>query len=179
MIEDVRKNIGISIARMQRHRKRAQQINFGGVYSKARSALFIVPNTDANRSSVLGILQKAQVQFQGNALTIVAPGSTNALAGKLKQCMLVPVHDEQINFFFLPRKSLILRLQEQKYDVIVDLNLDVTPLAASICASIDAPLKAGFTSERSDALYNFQLQSSPARDPKLRYEQLLQKLAMF
>jgi ADP-heptose:LPS heptosyltransferase len=179
MIEDVRKNIGIMIARMHGFRKRAQQMNFSGVYSNARSALFILPAEEENRRLVLGLLQAAQQQFQGNALTIVATGSTGTLSSKLKQCMMVPVHDEQINFFFLPKQSLILRLQEQQYDVIVDLNLTVTPLAASICAVIDAPLKAGFASPQSGTLYNLELQSAAPREPKVRYEQLLHTLAMF
>jgi hypothetical protein len=179
MIEEVRKNTGILIARLQGMRRRAQPMNFGGVYSNARSALFIVPSIEEHKQFVVGILQKAQEQFVGNALTVVVSGSSGALSGKLKQCMIVPVHGEEINFFFLPRHTLILRLQEQQYDVIVDLNLSVTPLAASICARIDAPLKAGFSSSRSDALYNFQLQTSAAREPKLRYEQLVHTLAMF
>lgn len=179
MIDEVRKNTGIFLARLQGLRKRAKPMNFGGVYSNARTALFIIPNEEAVRPFVLEILQKAQEQFIGNALTIVTSGSSGTLSGKLKQCMIVPVHVEQINFFFLPKQSLILRLQEQQYDVIVDLNLTVTPLAAAICAVIDAPLKAGFSSSQSDALYNFQLHSAAAREPKLRYEQLQHTLAMF
>ncbi len=179
MMDEVRKNIGIFLARLQGIRRRATPMKFTGVYSGARSALFIVPNIEEHKPFVIGLLQKAQEQFAGNNLTVVISGASGTLSGKLKQCMIVPVHGEEINFFFLPKHTLILRLQEQQYDVIVDLNLTVTPLAASICARIDAPLKAGFSSPRSDALYNFQLQTAAARDPKLRYEQLLHTLAMF
>jgi len=179
MFEDIRKNIGIGLARILGHRRRTQPMNFAGSYSHARTALFILPFEEGHRPYVLDLLRRAQLQFQGNALTIVTTGPSGALSQKLKQCMMVPVHTEQINFFFLPKKSLLLRLREQTYDVIVDLNLTVTPLAASICASIDAPLKAGFSSPRSDALYNFQLHTAAAKDPKIRYERLLQTLAMF
>jgi len=178
-MDEVRKNTGIFLARLQGMRKRAKPMRFTGVYSAARSALFIVPNIEEHKAYVAGILQRAQEQFVGNNLTVVIAGQSGTLSAKLKQCMIVPVHSEEINFFFLPKHTLILRLQEQQYDVIVDLNLRVTPLAASICARIDAPLKAGFSSSRSDALYNFQLQTTPARDPKLQYEQLLHTLAMF
>jgi hypothetical protein len=179
MLDEVRKNIGIFFARLRAHRRRTTQINFAGAYSKARSALFIIPNNDELRPSVLFMLHSAQQQFQGNSLTIVTTGSSGSLSQKLKQCMMVPVHPEQINYFFLPKKSLIVRLQEQTYDVIIDLNLTVTPLAAYICAVIDAPLKAGFSSPQGEALYNFQLQTAAAQDPKVRYERLLHTLAMF
>jgi ADP-heptose:LPS heptosyltransferase len=179
MIEDIRKNIGIFLARLQGLRRRHEQMNFTGVYSHARSALFIAPNEEGHRSLVLDVLRKAQQQFQGNALTIVTTGSSGKLSGRLKQCTMVPVGDEQVNFFFLPNKNLLRQLRERRYDVIVDLNLSVTPLAASICAAIESPLKAGFSSPRSDALYNLQLQSALERDPKARYEQLLRTLAMF
>ena len=179
MITEIRKNTGIFLARLQGFRRRRKQMDFAGVYSHARSALFIIPDDDGHQSQVIDVLRKAQLQFQGNALTIVMTGSSGKLSGKLKQCLMVPVRDDQLNFFFLPKRNLITRLQEQRFDVIVDLNFSVTPLAASICAVLDAPLKAGFTSPRSDVLYNFQLHSAVEREPKARYEQLLRTLAMF
>lgn len=180
MLDDVRKNIGILIAGLQGRRLRAKQMNFRGAYTKARTALFIMPPEEEHRTLALLVLQKAQHQFKGNALTVLTSGEVSrTISGKLQQCMMVPVHEEQINYFFLPKKSLLMRLQEKKYDVIVDLHFSVTPLAASVCAHLDAPLKAGFCSPQSDALYNFQLQTPAVRHPKLRYEQLLTTLAMF
>lgn len=168
------------IARLQGRNANGKQTNFRGVYTKARSALFIMPPEEEHRTLALSVIQKAQHQFKGNSLTVLASNTASrAVAGKLSQCVMVPVHEEQVNFFFLPKKSLITRLKEKKYDVIVDLNLDATPLAASVCAHVEAPLKAGFRSPQSETLYNLQLQSAPARPPKLRYEQLVQTLAMF
>jgi hypothetical protein len=180
MLEQLRKNIGISFAGLQGRRRRGKQVNFRGAYTKARSALFILPPEEEHRGMVLSVLQKAQNQFKGNAMTVLSSSSASrAISGKLHQCMMVPVHDEQVNFFFLPKKDLLLRLQEKQYDVIVDLNLNVTPLAASVCAHLDAPLKAGFSSPLSARVYNFEVKSAESRHPKHLYERLVQTLAMF
>lgn len=180
MLDETRKSIGILIARVLGSRRHAAQMSFRGVYTKARTALFIMPPEEEHRTLALSVIQKAQHQFRGNAMTILTPDTVSrAIAGKLQQCMVVPIHQEQINFFYLPKKNLITRLKEKRYDVIVDLNLNVTPLAASVCAHVDAPLKAGFSSPQGEALYNLQLQTPPTRHPKLRYEQLMTTLAMF
>ncbi|HLP16118.1 MAG TPA: hypothetical protein VK470_07670 [Bacteroidota bacterium] len=180
MFEDLRKNIGMMIARVQGRRLRAKQINFRGIYTKARSALFIMPFDEAHRSIALSVVQHAQMQFKGNSMTILSSTETShSIAGKLHQCMMVPVHEDQIGYFFLPKASLITRLRERTYDVIVDLNLGITPLAASVCAQLDVPLKAGFGSPQSETVYNLQLQTASARMPKLQYEQLVNTLAMF
>lgn len=179
MIEHFRNDTGIFLARLHGLRKRREQHNFKGMFSNARSALFILPKEDGQSTVVLEVLRKVQQQFQGNALTIVTHGPSGTLSGKLNQCTIIPVRDEEINIFFLPKKNIIKRLRERQYDVIVDLNLNVTPLAAFICAAIDAPLKAGFVSLRSDAVYNFQLQAVAEREPALRFEGLLNTLSMF
>lgn len=179
MFEETRRTIGIAIARLFLGRKDAAPVTFSTLFTSARTALVIIPENQQHRTVVLPALQQLQNKFQGNRLTIVVNETFRELAGPFSRSTVVPVAKDHLNFFFLPKRSFFHRVLNQRYDVVVDLNLTLVPTGAYFARSVNAPLKVGFSQEHADAFYNFQFAAAPNRNPKMRYEQLLRTLSMF
>jgi ADP-heptose:LPS heptosyltransferase len=154
-------------------------MSFANVFTGAKTALVIIPENATHRAVVLPTLTLLQNKFQGNRLTIIVNDTFRELSNPFTRSTVVPVTKEQTNFFFLPKKNIFQRVLNQRYDVVVDLNLSLVPTGAYFSRKVNAPLKVGFTQDHADAYYNFQFSVAPNRSPKVRYEQLFRTLSMF
>jgi ADP-heptose:LPS heptosyltransferase len=80
---------------------------------------------------------------------------------------------------FLPGNDLITRVKKRRYDLTIDLNLDLVLPSAYICKESDARIRVGFARKHADTFYNFQINVDPTLDRKLVYERLVKCLQMF
>lgn len=179
MFEDTRRKIGLALTRLFVNRKESKSISFSNIFTGARTALVIIPENANHRSVILPTLTLLQNKFQGNKLTIIVNDTFRELSTPFTRSTVVPVTKDQVNFFFLPKKSVFQRVLNQRYDVVVDLNFTLEPTGAFFSRTINAPLKVGFSQPYADAYYNFQFATAPNRNPKMRYEQLFRTLSMF
>jgi len=152
---------------------------FSRIFTNAKTALVIVPEDPTHRTMVMSTLTMLQNKFHGPQLTIVIHDAFRDFSTTFVSSSIVRIKRAHLNFFFLPKKNEIQQLLEQKFDVIVDLNLTHVPVAAYLCTHIQAPLKVGFAKEYADTFYNFQFNASPNRNIKSRYEQMFRALSMF
>ncbi len=179
MVENLRKNIGIRLAQFKFRKKLYPETTFNNAYTHARSILIIVPENIEHRSQANSLLTTLYNRFRGNKMTIIAPISTHVLPTSMTQCSIIPLSQQQLNFFFLPKTQSIEKLFAEKFDILIDLNFSIIPLAAYICRGITAKLKIGFVKDDADIFYNFQLQTTNTKTPKLQYEFLHRTLTMF
>lgn len=179
MFDSARQKIGMMITRLFLHKKSSNSISFSGLFTSARTALVIVPENAHHRSMALPMLMLLQNKFQGNRLTLIVNEIHRELANTFSRSTIVPVTKEHLNFFYLPKKTSFERIVNQKYDIVVDLNLSLVPVGAYFMRKTNALLKVGFTQQHADAYYNFQFNSAPNRPAKSRYEQLFRTLSMF
>lgn len=179
MFDNIRKNIGITLTRFSLRKKESQPVQFSNAYTSARSALIILPENQTHRSVALPLLTLLHNKFQGNRLTIVTTGMIDDLKRSFSHSSIVSVGKDQMNMFFLPKRSFFKRLVSQRFDVLVDLNFTLAPVSAYFCRTVQAQLKVGFVQNHADAYYNFQINAVPDRNPKSRYDQLFRTLSMF
>ena len=179
MFETTRRNIGLFFARAVLFNRKTQQVNFSKIFSKAVSALVIIPERADERKTALSFLSQMQTKFNGNRLTVVINDSVKDVPTTVARSKVIIVEKEHRNFFFLPNHHEIKDLLTRKFDCIVDLNMQLEPVAAYLCKGIDAPLKVGFAKEHGDVFYNFQVNISQQRNAALRYEQMFKMLSMF
>ncbi len=125
------------------------------------------------------LLASLQNKFRGNRLTIVIHDSFRDLSSSLAHCNVIAIRKEHLGFFFLPKRSIVNAIARQEYDLALDLNIPMVISAAYLCRSTKAVLKVGFVKKESDIFYNFQMNTSPQKSPRLQYEQLLHTMAMF
>lgn len=179
MFEETRKNIGIAITRFLFRNKDDKPVVFSNIFSRAQTAMVILPENPDYRNFIMPVLSMLQNKFQGTRLTLVANEQCRNLTTSFVRSTVVTIRNDQLNFFFLPKRSEVSRLLSQKFDLLLDLNIAQYPTAAYLCRSVNAPLKVGFMKENADSYYNFQYNSGANRNIRSRYEQLFKTLSMF
>lgn len=85
---------------------------------------------------------------------------------------------EDITKFGLPTKSYIHKLNEYKFDVLIDLERDDNLFLTAVTSLINAKYKVGFKKAEVDNLYNFQLINTKINS-EISYRNLLNSLKMF
>jgi ADP-heptose:LPS heptosyltransferase len=86
-------------------------------------------------------------------------------------------HD--INKWFVPRRELLQRMGSNKFDVAVDLNINLSLTGAFLCKASNAPLRISFVKKDGDQFYNFQVKTKGTNGSKYSYRGLLKCLDMF
>lgn len=179
MFEQQRRKMGIALTRIV-HRTRADKpLSFSNTFSNAKTALVIIPESAEQRSVVAQMIILLQNKFQGNRLTLVVGEGHRNFSNTINRSNVTTIKNDQLNFFYLPKKSEFSSLLNQKFDLLLDLNFSLVPSAAFLCRTVNAAVKVGFTQEHADAYYNFQFNAAPNRNAKMRYEQLFRTLSMF
>ncbi len=179
MFETTRRNLGLFFARTFLFNRKTKQINFSKIFTKASSALVIIPENPEERKTALSFLSQMQMKFNGNRLTIIISDSVKDVPTTVARSKVIVVEKDHRNFFFLPNHREVKELLSRKFDCIVDLNTTLEPVAAYLCKGVDAPLKVGFAKEHGDVFYNFQINITQPRNVALRYEQMFKTLSMF
>jgi ADP-heptose:LPS heptosyltransferase len=179
MFEEQRKNLGLAITRILSRRNAEKPMSFSNSFTNAKTAVVIIPESAELRTVVAQMIILLQNKFQGNKLTLVVSEGHRNFSNTINRSNVTTIKNDQLNFFFLPKKSEFSMLLNQKFDMLLDLNFSLVPSAAFLCRNINAPIKVGFTQEHADAYYNFQFNAAPNRNAKMRYEQLFRTLSMF
>ena len=86
-------------------------------------------------------------------------------------------HD--INKWFVPRRELLRRMVSNKFDVAVDLNINLSLTGAFLCKASNAPLRISFVKKNGDQFYNFQVKTKGNTGDKYSYRSLLKCIDMF
>ncbi|MCK9409366.1 MAG: hypothetical protein M0R68_09540 [Bacteroidetes bacterium] len=179
MFEQRRRTLGIALTRLLSWRKTEKPVSFSNSFTNAKTALVIIPESAEQRSVVAQMIILLQNKFQGNKLTLVVNEKHRNFSNTINRSNVATIKEEQLNFFFLPKRNEFSALLNQKFDLLLDLNISLVPSAAYFCRNINAPIKVGFSQEHADAYYNFQFNAAPNRNAKMRYEQLFRTLSMF
>lgn len=179
MFEQQRRKFGITLTRFFSRQRDAKPMSFSNSFSNAKTAVVIIPENPEQRSVVAQTIILLQNKFQGNKLTLVVSEGNRSFANTINRSNVTTIKNDHLNYFFLPRKNDISPLLNQRFDLLVDLNLSLVPFSAYLCRHINAPLKVGFAQDHADVYYNFQFNAAPNRNLKMRYEQLFRTLSMF
>lgn len=179
MFEQQRRNLGIAVTRILIPSRKEKPMSFSNSFSKAKTAIVIIPENPEQRSVVAQTIILLQNKFQGNHLTLVVNEGHRNFFSTINRSNVTTLKKEHLNFLYLPKKQGINEILKQKFDLLLDLNFSLVPSAAYICRSVNAPLKVGFSQEHADDYYNFQFTSAPNRNARSRYEQLFKTLSMF
>ena len=179
MFEKQRRNLGIALTRILSREKTPKPMSFSNSFSNAKTAVVIIPENAEQRSVVAQTIILLQNKFQGNRLTLIVNEGHRSFSNTINRSNVTMIKNEQLNYFFLPKKKEINILLNQKFDILLDLNFSLVTYSAYLCRHINASLKVGFSQEHADKYYNFQFNAAPNRNAKWRYEQLFRTLSMF
>ena len=179
MFESLRRSIGLQVARFRFRKSREKIISFTQSVSSARQALLIRPLEPEMQLHTNMIVLLLKQKFGDDNITVVTLDQHTDIARVLPGSSMIKVAATDQTLFFLPRRELIERIARRKYDLAIDLNLDLVVPSAYICKESKARVRVGFVSKRADVFYNFQIQRDPALNRQLIYDRLAKCLRMF
>jgi len=179
MLENLRSAIGITIARLRLREAPESVISFTSSFSSARSALIIMPLREQVLVHTTAIIELMRRKFPEENLTLVTHEHDLSLPPLLPRSTVIRLVQDDIGFFFLPRRSILDQLTKRDFDLAIDLNLDLVLPSGYICRESKARVRVGFIRHRSDAFYNFAIQLNPVLDRQEIYERLANCLEMF
>jgi ADP-heptose:LPS heptosyltransferase len=179
MFNPTRKKLGTLYARIHYRHERDAITDFTRAISNATTALVLLPDDHREFQFARSIVPSLQKKFTGNHLTVFVPEHLKDPLRDVYLCEIVRIREEDINLFFLPKHRLRRRVQEKRFDVSVDLNIQLHLPSAFLCRESRSKVRIGITKELADIFYNFQLRADTTGSAKAVYDHLLNCLAMF
>ena len=179
MLEGFRLKVGLLYSRMHFRHTHDRIMNFTDALTRSRRALVILPETSLDSEAVLTFLRYLLRKFSSEGMTVMIGDDqlfAIASAPPLKT-LTYSAHD--INKWFVPRRELLRRMVSNKFDVAVDLNINLSLTGAFLCKASNAPLRISFVKKNGDQFYNFQVKTKGNTGNKYSYRSLLKCIDMF
>lgn len=138
-----------------------------------------MPLTEEDLLPTLKVIEMLKSQFREEDITIVTGGRGIEVVRLLPRGQFVHLLKTQVSYFYLPRADFINSLRQKRYDLAIDLNLDLVLPSGYICKVSGANVRVGFNQKHADVFYNFQIKTDPTLGRKLIYDRLVQCLQKF
>jgi len=179
MLEGIRHSLGVQFARWLFRKSRDEVISFTSAISSAQRVLPVMPLTEEDLLPTLKVIEMLKSQFREEDIAIVTGGRGIEVVRLLPRGQFVHLLKTQVSYFYLPRADFINSLRQKRYDLAIDLNLDLVLPSGYICKVSGANVRVGFNQKHADIFYNFQVKPDPTLGRKLIYDRLVQCLQKF
>jgi ADP-heptose:LPS heptosyltransferase len=178
-LESLRQSLGITLARWRLRKMHDDVIPFTTAVSSARRALLIMPLVRQDMLPVLKVVEMLKARFRAENITVVTGDYGLEIARMLPRSQFIRLLKQQITIVYHPRAHFLKSLAGGRYDLAIDLNLDLILPSGYICKASGARVRVGFCHAHADTFYNFQIKPDPTLGRKLIYERLVQCLEKF
>jgi len=179
MLESLRTSIGLLVTRVRFRKSRDAVISFTRSVSSADRALVVLPFGDGTPLPEPEVFASLRSRFADEHITLVGDERCAALSAFFPRSRFVRVAPSDLTVFLLPRKTVVERIIGQRYDLALDLNLDLVLPSAYICRRSDARVRVGLERGKADRFYNFLIHPDPSLGTQRLYERMLACLEMF
>jgi ADP-heptose:LPS heptosyltransferase len=158
-----------------RARQNKKVINFNDTIKSSQTALFLMPRMSMEFYLARSVVESFLRYFR--RVVLVVAENMRELATYRSEVIVVSKEDE--NWLKLPSKDLVMRLRDQKFDVIFDLNYSNDIFMSYLCRRAEAKVSVGFVKENCDQFYDMQVKVPQGGDMKRAYEILGRTFKMF
>lgn len=176
MFEELKRKYAHFVIRRKYLKKQNESLEFNKAVSNAKEFLIIMPESEIDFANSFEIIRYLQIHKK--ELTLFLSESSHKELPNEKDFKFISFHPDQISKFFLPRKSLLPRISNKKFDVVIDLNRNENTFFSAINCIASSGLKVGFRKNRSEEYYNL-LFNSKQTEPLAAYSKFLEHLRMF
>lgn len=176
MLDDVKNKLGFYILRKKILKEYDSTYSFNDFVGKSFNYLITLPLNDTDFKNSFDIVKYFKIHKK--EITLLLPEhkvNTINITGNYKY---ISYDLNDITRFGLPTKSMIEKINENKFDVLVDLERENNLFLAAVACLVDAKFKVGFKKPEIENLYNFQLVNTKINS-EISYRNLLNSLKMF
>ncbi len=175
----LRMKIGIRLAAFRFRKRKEQVISFARAVSGAQRALVIMPLDQRELLSALNVITMLKRKFEEERITVVGDERGVEAIRLMPKSHFVQIRETDINLLYHPRPAFLNLLKDRKFDLAIDLNLDLVLPSAYICRETNAKVRIGFAGAHADRFFNFQIQPDPQQSRKTIYDRVAKCLYMF
>ena len=175
-LEKVIKNVGYYYALQKYKNYNLEKISFGKLIRESEDILLILPDGDAEfRNSLEAVYMFTEMKKN---VTLLLRDFRVSLVKRKSGVEFIDYGIKDFTKLYLPTKTMLDKILERKYDIVIDLNLIEDIYAAVIVKSVKAKYKIGFKRGKTDVFYNLLLINNE-NIPAFSYRNLLNSLQMF
>ncbi len=179
MLEDFRLRVGLSYSRLHFRHNHDKIMNFTDALSRSRRALVIFPESSLEGESASIFIRHLLRKFSSERMMVVIRDDQLFAMSSAPPLKTLTYSMQDINKWFVPRRELLQRMENNKFDVALDLNSKLSLTSAFLCKASNAPLRISFVKKNGDQFYNFQVKTKGNSGDKYSYRSLLKCLDMF
>jgi ADP-heptose:LPS heptosyltransferase len=179
MLEGTRHSLGTHFARWRFRKSRDEVMSFTNAISSAQRVLLVMPLTTNDSLPTLKVIEMLKSKFREENITVVTGDRGIEVVRLLPRGQFMHLLKAQVSYFYLPRADFIHSIRQKRYDLAIDLNLDLVLPSGYICKVSGANVRVGFNQKHADIFYNFQVKPDPTLGRKLIYDRLVQCLQKF
>lgn len=176
MFEKLKRKYAHFVVRRKYLHNDIQPISFNHVLSNALDFFIIMPQEDKDFYHSLNILK--YFQLHKKVITLFVPEYKYNLIPEKEKYKFISYHPKQITRINLPDKTLVGRLKDKQYDVVLDMNRPGNIFYSAISNVVRSKVRVSFKKELSERYYNMQIEDKQP-DPEIGYERFLNYLKMF
>ena len=179
MFENLRMNIGTKLAGRKFRKLQDPIISFAGAISASQRVLVIMPLDKRELLSAIGFIDMLRHTLKEENITVIADEHGLETIRLMPKSHFIHIKETDVNALYHPRPEFLARMKDRKFDLAIDLNLDLVLPSGYICRESNATIRVGFKGPSSDPFYNFQLQPDPSLSRKNIYDRVANCLHMF
>jgi len=161
-----------------KNRMEPQQLAFPASLVKPSHILVCLPAGLRELTLLKQFLPTIKEMFRATEITLLAqPGvKVNDMYPHKGFHILSPSTD-QLTWTGLPKKSYIKMLQDYRFDLVLDLNLQPTPFVSGVLLSFPAAVRVGRGNHLGEPFYNLEIKTRYLRDERNIYRSMLNTLS--
>lgn len=171
--------MGVRLARRKFRKTREPVISFARAVTGAQRALVVMPLDRRELLSAINMIDMLKRTFNEENITVIGDERGLETIRLMPKSHFVQIREADIDPLYHPRREFLARIGDKKFDVAIDLNLDLVLPSAYICRASNATVRIGFTGPSSDSFFNFQIQPDPRQSRKDIYDRAANCLHMF
>jgi len=166
------------IARFQLRRYQSQvksvARNFPADLMKPRSILICLPAGLRELTMVKSFLPTINYLYKPADITLLAlPGIKVTDIYPRKGIQLLTPTVEQLSWSGLPKRSFLKSLQENKFDMLLDMSMEPSDFISAVLLSFPQAVRIGRGNHLGSPYYNFEIKTKYLRDERNIYRSML------
>jgi hypothetical protein len=176
MIEFIKEKTAKFLLNQKSKHNKSEELSFSSAFKRSFSFLVILPEDEKDFHAsmhVLRFLDEHKKSFQ-----VLTRDYRVSLLPQIYRTRVIEVGISELTKLDLPNQKLISKLENLRFDAILDLNRMENLFAIFILQSIPSKMRFGFNRFGSDKYYNFQIVNHEV-NPENSYNNFLNCLKMF
>ena len=153
------------------------EINLPGDLLEVQSVLICLPPQQRELTMVKGLLPEVTKIFSKAKIYILAcPGSNIYDIFPRKGYYILTPSTKHVTWLGLPNKNYLDVLGEYKFDLILDMNLDINYFMQAILLSFPNTIRVGRANFLGQPYFNLEIKTRYLRDEKNIYKSIIETL---